>query len=556
MGRTAKPWNWLALGLLLVYPSCTRSDATYVRLDFKGTLDRPIHFIAVDVSLGLRTDRASFEEPEGGTITLPVSAALEITSGEGELGISASALDEQGGILATGTGAGQVRSGQTTSVEVWLFAQGQDAGADGSAEPDGAAAPGKDGASSSEDFASFGPEASTGDAMMVRDDTSVIGGEDGGAGGAGVGGTSGTTSGEGGATTNPGTGGSTPGSGGAAGSSVAGSGNGGNTTGGNTTGGASGMIAGAGGAGGTSDTRPPPPCQLNVSPQNLDFGPVPVGTMSPAKAVTATNLGSGVCSKLSVYVNDGQHFPVAQTPCSGQTLGPNVSCTAFFNFNPDLVGPFTTDASISAAEGPKARFNLTGAGQDPNPQLTMNPTSVDFKLRDVGSVASMEFTVTSSGGSEPGAISVLLNGWPAFSVVNNQCASVSLPKGGRCTFTLLFIPPSFGPGKVQIDAKSSSGGKATSFAYGTGRDYATLNVAFAGTGKGAVTGTNLNCHSGSPCGISIELTDPVALPKVELTAQADDGSQFVGWKGPCSGTDKCGFVMDGPKNVTAVFEAR
>jgi len=566
MGQRRISIAWLALDLLLVGPSCKQPDPSYVRLDFKGTLDRSIQSIAVDVLLGSRTDTTSFAAEDGGSISLPVSAALEIGSGEGELAVSARALDEQQGILAKGVGSGQVTAGQTTSVEVWLFALVQDAGPD-VAGPDAAAS--NDGAVASDEVASMGKDAAT-----VEIAPSAASGGAGGSWGAG-----GSALGAGGVTVAPGTGGSSlpttePGEGGAGGAGAGGAGGAGGvaaTTGGvagsviapggrggvgTDTGGTSGIIAGAGGAGGTSDTTPPAGCKLSVLPETLDFGPVPVGTASQPKAVTATNLGNGTCSKLVIYVHDGQHFPVSQTPCSGQTLDPNHSCIALFTFNPDLVGPFITDGSITPAEAPPTQFFLSGQGQDPTPQLTMNPTSVDFKLRDVGSVASMEFTVTNGGGADTGTIGVLLNGWPAFSVVNNQCGSASLPKGGRCTFTLLFIPPTIGPGQVQIDAKSASGGKATSFASGTGRDYAPLNVLFAGTGKGTVNGTNLNCPSDSPCGISIERTDPAALPKVELAAQPDGSSQFVGWKGPCSGTDKCSFVMDGPKNVTAVFDAR
>jgi hypothetical protein len=185
----------------------------------------------------------------------------------------------------------------------------------------------------------------------------------------------------------------------------------------------------------------------------------------------------------------------------------------------------------------------------------MNPTSVDFYYRDVGSASTMDFTVTGSGGSDPGSIDVLLNGSPSFSVVNDRCASVILPKGGMCNFTLLFIPQSIGRLQVQIDAKSSSGAGATSFAAGIGRDYVPLDVKLAGTGKGSVTGANLNCHTGAPCGLTIEVTDPLALPKIVLTAQPEPGSKFTGWGGFCSGTGDCAFVMDGPKSVMATFDA-
>jgi hypothetical protein len=542
---------------MLAGSGCQQPNKSYVLLSFSGTVDQPIRSIAVDLTLGARTDSTSFEEPAGDTIKLPVEGALEIGGGEGDLAVSARALDDGQRVVAEGSGSGRVTAGQTSTVEVPLSALIRDAGVDALAAPDGPGLPAPDGPVVATDLSAPDPDTSPGDAAIPSSDSADAvaiggpGGASGGAGGAttpnttsGAGGTiePETTAGAGGATTPP----TTPDTGGAGGTGIT-------ATGGTT---APVTSVGTGGAGGALTTGAPPGCKLSISPPTLDFGPVPVGRVSQPQPVIATNLGSGVCSNLAVFVNDGQHFPVFQTPCSGQVLGPNFSCKALFTFNPDAVGPFQTDASITPAEGPPVRFWLAGKGQDSVPQIMMNPMSVDFTLRDVGSVGSMEFTITSTDGPDPGTIDVLLNGSPAFSVVNNQCASAILPKGGRCTFTLLFIPTGIGRGEVQIDAKSKTGAKATSFASGTGRDYAQLKVLFAGTGKGTVSGANLNCRSGSPCGLAIERTDPMALPKVELVAQPDDLSQFVGWNGPCGGTGTCAFVMDGPKSVTATFDAR
>jgi hypothetical protein len=555
MGRRRIGWTWL--GLVLAASGCHEPDKSYVLLSFKGTVDQPIRSIAVNLTLGSRTDSTSFESPAGGDIKLPVKAALEVGSGEGDLAVSARALDHRQIVVAEGSGSGHVTAGETSTVEIKLSASIRDAGVDPLTAPDAAGFPTPDGPGVATDLFAPDPDTGAGDAAIAGSDsadaspTGGQGGATGGAGGAttpetsgGAGGATGpeTTVGAGGATTPP----TTPDTGGAGGTSIT-------ATGGTTMPVTS---VGTGGAGGTLTTATPPGCKLSVSPPTLDFGTVAVGGVSQPQPVIATNVGSGVCSNLVVFVNDGRHFPVFETPCSGQVLGPNFSCKALFTFNPDAVGPFQTDASITPAEGPPVRFLLAGKGQDSLPQIMMNPTKVDFTLRDVGSVASMEFTVTSTDGPDPGTIDVLLNGSPAFSVVNNQCASAILPAGGRCTFTLLFIPPGIGRGDVQIDAKSKNGARATSSATGTGRDYAQLKVLFAGTGKGTVSGANLNCRSGSPCGLAIERTDPMALPKIELVAEPDSLSQFMGWSGPCGGAGTCGFVMDGPKSVTATFDVR
>jgi hypothetical protein len=549
-------WTWLAAGLVVAASGCKQTDTSYVVLDFKGATEGPIFSIAIDLTLDSRTDSTSFEAPEGGVIELPVSAALEVGGGEGALAVSARAFDKSGAMVAEGTGSGRVTAGQNTTVGVRLVPPIHDAGADALALDDGPLTPGADGPPGPKDpdadIVIGKPDAGTSGADSGSPGIEEVGGQPGATGGAGGSSAPTTTVGAGGAT-KPG---NTDGAGGATvPQTTAGTGGGGGTT----TIGAGGTKPdnplGAGGAGGTSTIGPLVGCKLSITPPTLDFGAVPVGKVSQPQPVTVTNVANGVCPALDpIFVNDGRHFPIFQDRCSGAVLGPSFSCGAAFTFNPDVAGPFQTDGAFTPAQGPKFQFFLTGKGGDgPAPQLTMNPVTVDFDILDVGVANKMEFTVTNSGALDSGAIEVLLNGAPGFSVVNNQCALVNLPKDGRCNFTLMFAPPAIGRWQVTIDAKSSAGAKVSSFATGTGRDYAPLTVTFVGTGKGTVTGKNLNCRTGSPCQISIGRIDPNALPKVELIAQPESPSWFAGWSGPCSGTDICGFMMDGPKNVTAKF---
>jgi uncharacterized repeat protein (TIGR02543 family) len=78
----------------------------------------------------------------------------------------------------------------------------------------------------------------------------------------------------------------------------------------------------------------------------------------------------------------------------------------------------------------------------------------------------------------------------------------------------------------------------------------TLTVNVTGTGTGTVTS--------EPAGIDVNTgSDSVTLATgtpVTLTADPDDGSDFAGWTGACTGTDlTCTVTMDGTKTVTARF---
>jgi hypothetical protein len=518
--------SWVSLFILVSALACKQTDKSYVVLTFKGTADRPIHRIEVNLTLGLRSDKTSFLAPSGGEIQLPITAALEIASGEGDLTVAAQALDSDAVAVAEGSGSGPVSAGQSSSVLVLLTVPVRDAGVDAFAADDVPSAP-RDAFPKEK---SFDPS----DLRVPTIDVGLMG-----AGGLVD---SGATAGGAGGTTTPatiiGTGGATSGAGGT------------------TTPVTSIGTGGASGAGGTSGPSTLIGYKLTISPPALDFGPVPAGSASAPQALTITNVGDQAAPSLTLFVGDGQRFPIFQDRCSGALLGPGFNCTVAFVFKPNSTGPLQTDGSVTPAQGQPVRFSLTGRGDSTSPQIAMSPNTVDFTLLDVGLSSPIDFKVTSTGGSDPGTLDILLNGSSDFSVVNNGCASVSLPKDGRCAFTLVFNPTTFGPAQVRIDAKSSSGASATSFATGVGRDFVQLSVRLVGTGKGTVTGGNLNCRPANPCAIAIARVDPSALPKVELTAQPDDGSLFAGWGGPCSGTAICGFAMDAPKNVVATFNVR
>jgi len=91
-----------------------------------------------------------------------------------------------------------------------------------------------------------------------------------------------------------------------------------------------------------------------------------------------------------------------------------------------------------------------------------------------------------------------------------------------------------------------NGGKIVTANFATGYS---LSVDKSGTGSGTVTSS----PSGISCGTSCS-KDFIAETLVTLSATAASGSNFVGWSGPCSGTDKCVLIMNENKSVSATFD--
>lgn len=79
------------------------------------------------------------------------------------------------------------------------------------------------------------------------------------------------------------------------------------------------------------------------------------------------------------------------------------------------------------------------------------------------------------------------------------------------------------------------------------KSQAYLRVSFAGSGSGAIHSTSFNtCES--DCQRFTETGSTVSL-----TAQADPGSEFIGWSGACEGTGECRFNAESGKQVRANF---
>jgi hypothetical protein len=81
-------------------------------------------------------------------------------------------------------------------------------------------------------------------------------------------------------------------------------------------------------------------------------------------------------------------------------------------------------------------------------------------------------------------------------------------------------------------------------------DEPALTVTRTGDGGGTVTSTDDRISCGERC--------VAPFPQgqsVQLTAAADEGSEFTGWSGAgCSGIEGCTATLDEPEEVTARFE--
>jgi hypothetical protein len=240
--------------------------------------------------------------------------------------------------------------------------------------------------------------------------------------------------------------------------------------------------------------------------------------------------------------------------CSNAALNPGDSCTVTLVFVPSVQGALAADGSVAPASGLGVKFHLSGSGSGGPATLSLAPTTADLGPVDVGTSASVVFTLSNGGDFDAGTITIQIDGPAPFRLTNNTCGNLVLGPRGQCFFTLTFKPSAFGPASAKVNLRSSTGLATGASVSAVAQDYVLLTIGFAGKGVGAVTGGPEKCPSGNSCAFRVVRTDPNRLPKFALTAEPTPPSVFGGWNGDCSGGNACSVIMDGPHSVTATFD--
>lgn len=100
-----------------------------------------------------------------------------------------------------------------------------------------------------------------------------------------------------------------------------------------------------------------------LAPASLNFGAQQVGTRSPAKSVTLTNIGSSALNITSITLSGVNAADFFQTNNCGSSVAGGASCTIRVTFRPSATG--ARSASISITDdggGSPQKVQLSGTG--------------------------------------------------------------------------------------------------------------------------------------------------------------------------------------------------
>src|SRR6266446_3036045 len=204
---------------------------------------------------------------------------------------------------------------------------------------------------------------------------------------------------------------------------------------------------------------------LTANPSSFNFGNVLVGS-SGAQTFTLSNSGTASVT-ISAASTSGTGFSIPGLSVPA-TLNPGQTTSFTASFAPASASSFTGSVSITSnAPGSPLTIPLSGTGSAAQPQLTINPASVNFGSVNVGATATQTVSLTNSGNAAL-TISQATPSGTGFSFTG-----LTLPQtinaGSSISFTSQFLPASTGSASGNIAISSNAPGSPAAIALsGTG----------------------------------------------------------------------------------------
>jgi hypothetical protein len=222
------------------------------------------------------------------------------------------------------------------------------------------------------------------------------------------------------------------------------------------------------------------PPALAIAPGGRDYGAVTQGQASASQAFTVTNVGGAPAGTPvpSLAGLGADQFQITSHTCVAP-LAAGASCSVDVRFAPTSPGAKSATLQASAAPGGTATASLAGTGLSPA-ALALAPASHGFGTTTVGQpTGTTAFTVTNTGQSATGALSVGLGGGAGaahFDVVTSGCVG-PLAGGASCTVHVRFDPLSAGSHLASLDVAATPGGAVSASISGVGLTPAALAIA-------------------------------------------------------------------------------
>ena len=252
-----------------------------------------------------------------------------------------------------------------------------------------------------------------------------------------------------------------------------------------------------------------------LSPVSLTFSTQAIGTTSPAKTVTLTNVGTSTLSITAIAITGTNTGDFAQTHTCGSSLVAGASCKISVKFKPTASGTRTAALSISDnAAGSPQKVTLSGIGTT----AKLLPTSLNFGSVGIGATSLPKTVTLTNVGTTTLTISGIgISGPDAGDFLQTHTCGSSLAPGAACSIRVNFKPAVLGTRTAVLSVSDNAAGSPQ-------------KVALSGIGINA-TLTGYCVHSGvTPflCGVTSDTTQcPPGEPAINpVTVSCGVGGIF------------------------------
>jgi hypothetical protein len=175
-----------------------------------------------------------------------------------------------------------------------------------------------------------------------------------------------------------------------------------------------------------------------LSPISLTHSTQALGTMSGAKNVTLTNVGTTSLNITGIVITGTNAGDFAQTHTCGSSLAAGARCSNSVTFKPTGSGTRTAALSISDnAAGSPQKVSLSGIGTT----AKLSPTSLSFGVVTIGTMSPAQtVTLTNVGTTILNITGIAINGTEAGDFAQTHTCGSSLAAGASCSISVTFKP--------------------------------------------------------------------------------------------------------------------
>ena len=184
---------------------------------------------------------------------------------------------------------------------------------------------------------------------------------------------------------------------------------------------------------------------IEVSPNQLHFGGVAVGTSSSPQTVSVTNLGLATLNIGTIDLGglNPSQFTLSENTCTEASLSFNQQCTFQVIFHPQSSGSKSAQVVIVSDDPDENPYSLPLTGNGLETDIAVTPSILDFGSVAVGSFSERSVTVRNDGTADL-VLGTVGNPSTPYSKTSDHCSGEVLNPTESCSITILFSPSAGG----------------------------------------------------------------------------------------------------------------